>query len=127
MPTDGSQRSEKAITAGVNLAKLLGAKVTAVFVSEATYIDQIDSSRKPLAEEALTFATKLAEEAGVDCTIVSAVGDTPAQTIIECATSNGCDVIIMGTHGRTRVGKLLLGSVAASVLAECDLPVILYR
>ncbi|MDR2189354.1 MAG: universal stress protein [Azonexus sp.] len=127
LPTDGSRRSEKAIRAGINLAKQLGAQVTAIFVSEATYIEQIDTGRKPHAEEALAFATKQAEAVGMTCAIASVVGDTPAQSIIDYAEAHQCDVIIMGTHGRTKVGKLLLGSVAASVLADCDIPLILYR
>jgi len=127
LPTDGSQRSEKAITAGIELARLLGSQVTALFVSEATYIDQIDAGPKPRAEVALAFATKLAEDAGVACTTVAAIGDTPTKSIVEYAAANGCDAIVIGTHGRSRIGKFLLGSVAASVLAECDIPVILYR
>jgi nucleotide-binding universal stress UspA family protein len=127
LPTDGSQRSEKAIAAGIELAKQLGAKVTALFVSEATYIDQIDAGPKPHAEEALAYATRLAGEAGITCNCMSMVGDAPAKSIVEYASGNQCDVIVMGTHGRSRVGKLLLGSVAASVLAECEIPLILYR
>jgi nucleotide-binding universal stress UspA family protein len=127
LPTDGSIRSEKAITAGIELAKRLGAQVTALFVSQATFIDQIDNSPKPRAEAELAFAAEIAGKADVACNCVSLVGEAPAHSIIEYVTSNGCDLIIMGTHGRSRVGKLLLGSVAASVIADCEVPVLLYR
>ena len=127
LPTDGSGRSERAIAAGIELAKLYGARVSALFVSEATYIEEIDAGRKPRAEAALAFAEQVAAAAGVTCTCVSSVGETPQQVIVDYAQSKGCDLVVMGTHGRSRVGKFFLGSVAASVLADCDVPVLLYR
>jgi len=127
LPTDGSARSERAIVAGIELAKLCGARVSALFVSEATYIEEIDAGRKPRAEAAFAFVERQAVAAGVPCACVSTVGKTPQQIIVEFAQSKGCDLIIMGTHGRTRVGKFFLGSVAASVLADCDVPILLYR
>ena len=127
MPIDGSHLSERAMKAGIQLAKSLDARLTALFVSEATYIDQFDSSSKPRADAALAEVSKEADSAGVVCKCISAVGDTPQQCIVQFARDNACDLIIMGTHGRSRVGKFLLGSTAASVLADCEIPVLLYR
>jgi len=127
LPIDGTGRSERAIDAGLRLAKTVGARVTGICVSEATYISQIDSSQHPLAESRLAEFGKAAEALGVSHESVLIVGDSPQESIVKFAAENGCDLIVMGTHGRSRVGKFLLGSVAGTILAECEIPVLLYR
>lgn len=127
LPTDGSDRSIRAITAGIEFAKVINAKVSGLFVSAATYIPGVDDGLKPLAEAALAIITQQAEEAGVTSVCTSMLGETPQDAIIHYAAEKGCDLIIMGTHGRSKVGKFFLGSVAASVLADCEIPVLLYR
>lgn len=127
LPTDGSERSIRAVTAGIELAKALNAKVTALFVSEPTYIPGADEGLEPRAEAALSTVAQRAKEAGVTSVCVSMLGDTPQDAIVQSAREKGCDLIIMGTHGRSKVGKFFLGSVAASVIADCEIPVLLYR
>ena len=127
LPTDGSERSLRAVTAGIELAKVLNAKVTALFAREPTYIPGADEGLAPRAESALAAVAQRAKEAGVTAVCVSMLGDTPQDAIIQFAKEKGCDLIIMGTHGRSKVGKFFLGSVAASVLADCEIPVLLYR
>lgn len=127
LPTDGSDRSIRAVMAGIELAKALGAKVTGLFVSEATYIPEVAESPTPRAEAALSIVAQRAKDAGVTSVCVSMEGDTPQEAIVQVARENACDLIIMGTHGRSKVGKFFLGSVAASVLADCETPVLLYR
>lgn len=127
LPTDGSDRSARAIKAGVQLAGILGARVTGLYVSEATYIHDVDNKQDPRAEAALAEISHAAQEVGVKCQCVTRIADTPRSGIVQAAEEKACDLIIMGTHGRSRVGKLLLGSSAAEVLAECDIPVLLYR
>lgn len=127
LPTDGSDRSIRAIKAGIELAKALDAKVTGLFVSEQTYIPEVDDGPKPRAEAALSTIAQLTKEAGVTSVCVSMSGKTPQDVIVQYAREKGCDLIIMGTHGRSKVGKLFLGSAAASVIADCEIPVLLYR
>lgn len=127
LPTDGTDRSERAISAGIKLAKAVGARVTGICVSEATYIGSVDDSQHPLASSNLASFAQLAEAAGLSFDCVSIVGDSPQDSIVRFAKDHDCDLIIMGTHGRSRIGKLFLGSVAATVLSECDTPVLLYR
>ena len=127
LPTDGSERSIRAITAGIELAKVLNAKVTGLFASEPTYVSEVDKDLAPQAEAALSKVTQKAKEAGVASECISILVDTPQDAIIQYAKDKGCDLIIMGTHGRSKVGKFFLGSVAASVLADCEIPVLLYR
>lgn len=127
LPTDGSDRSGRAILAGIELAAALNAKVTGLFVNESTYIPGVDEATNPQAEAALAEVARRAQESGVASACVSMAGDTPQDSIIRFANENGCDLIIMGTPGRSRVGKFLLGSVAAAVLADSRIPVLLYR
>jgi nucleotide-binding universal stress UspA family protein len=127
LPTDGSDRSIRAISAGIKLAKALNAKVTGLYVGEHTYIPGVDDGPGPRGEAALSIITQRAKEAGVTSVCVTMLGDTPQDMIVQYAREKGCDLIIMGTHGRSKVGKLLLGSAAASVIAECEIPVLLYR
>lgn len=127
LPTDGSDRSLRAVDAGVELAKKLNARVTGLFVSEPTYIPGVDETHAPRAEAALATITQRAQAAGIESVCVASLGDTPQDAIVEYAQEKGCDLIIMGTHGRSKVGKFFLGSVAAAVLADCDIPVLLYR
>ena len=127
LPTDGSDRALRSINAGIELAKALNSKVTAIFVGEATYLPKNDDEINPRAEAALSIVAQRANEAGVTSVGVYTLGDTPQDAIVRFAKENGCDLIIMGTHGRSRVGKLFLGSVAATVIADCDIPVLLYR
>lgn len=127
LPTDGSDRSMRAITAGIELAQALNAKVTGLYIRESTYIPEADEDISPRAEEVLSIIAQRAKEAGVTSACVSKLGDTPQNAIIQFATEKGCDLIIMGTHGRSRIGKFFLGSVAASVLGESEIPVLLYR
>lgn len=127
LPTDGSDRSIRAINAGIELAKALNARVTGLYVAEQTYIPGVDDGPKPRAEAALSTIAQRAKEAGVTSVCVTMLGDTPQDMIVQYAKEKGCDLIIMGTHGRSKVGKLLLGSAAASVIADCEIPVLLYR
>lgn len=127
LPTDGSERSERAIQAGVQLAKVHGAQVTCICVTEATYISEIDAGGNPLADSRLAKfkAACQAESVAYEC--VTKVGGAPHESIVRCAEELGCDLIVMATHARSRVGKFFLGSVASTVLSECDIPVLLYR
>lgn len=127
LPTDGSDRSIRAITAGIELAQALNARVTGLYIRESTYIPGADEDISPRAEEVLSMVAQRAKEAGVTAACVSKLGDKPQDAIIQFATEKGCDLIIMGTHARSRIGKFFLGSVAASVLGESEIPVLLYR
>lgn len=127
VPSDGSERSSRAIKAGLHLAKTLNARLTGLFVSEPTYIHEVDTLENPRAKEVLAAISQQAEMLGVSYGVIEVKAATPQDGIVCYAKENACDLIIMGTHGRSRVGKLLLGSAAASVLAECEIPVMLYR
>lgn len=127
VPTDGSSRSERATKAAVDLAKALGARLTGLYVTDPTYVRELDEGINEHADKILGDFVAQAKAAGIPYETAAVRGDTAQDAIIDFAGNNGCDVIVMGTHGRSRVGKLLLGSTVASVLADCDIPVLVYR
>ena len=78
------------------------------------------------AEEALAPARALL--AGTPCKVVERpVIGAPAGQIIDTAQELHCDIIVMGTHGRSTLGNLLLGSVATRVIAEAPVPVLVLK
>ena len=127
LPTDGSDRSAGAIAAGIEFARATNAQVTGLFVVKPVYISEIDERPKPSAEAALAQVAEQASRSGVACECITVMGETPQDGIVRVATDRACDLIVMGTRGRSRVGKFILGSTAASILADCEIPVLLFR
>lgn len=127
LPTNGSEHSRRTIQSGIEFAKALGARVTGLFVGARTYIPAVDGAPEPVAKQALAAFKEQAEEAGVTSECISVLGDSPAEAIINCARSRRCDLIVMGTRGRSNVGKFLLGSTPAAVIEDCEIPVLLVR
>ena len=133
LPTNGSDHANRAAEAGLQLAKALGAKVTSLLVAGPAYRPAMDPSYIPaLSQESqvdgvLDPVARRAKELGVACKLIVAGGPDVSAEIVRVATEGDCDLIVMGTHGRSRTGKLLLGSDAAQVVADCKIPVLLYR
>ena len=137
--TDGSEVAEKAVVQGLALAKTLGAKVTVATVTEpwtaivsgemgvAFPIDEYDKGCAANAAAILSAVTAKAAAAGVVCEIVHAKDQFPAEGIIETAKQHGCDLIVMASHGRRGLSRLLLGSQASTVLTHSTLPVLVCR
>ncbi len=137
--TDGSDLSRKALLYAMQLAKQSKAKVIALTVRPPYQIGSMDmigvvggqeefeAETQRYAELTLTQARMAGEAAGVPVETVQDVGDQPWRAIIECATSNKCDLIVMASHGRRGVSALLLGSETAKVLTHSAIPVLVYR
>lgn len=136
--TDGSDLAGKAVAAGFDLAKQLQAKVTAVTVTEPwtahmsgefglASVDQYDESADENAARILDGLIKLARAANVECATLRAKDQFPAEGILQAATANNCDLIVMASHGRRGLGRLLLGSQAVNVLTHSKLPVLICR
>lgn len=138
VPTDGSDLSHKAIAGGIELAQVLGARVTAYaclpqypyspfsdFAAEAPAEFQARCERE--ADAHLREVEQAAREAGVQCDSCTSVHPSPYLGIIEAAQQHACDVILMSSHGRRGLGSLLIGSETQRVLTHTDIPVIVYR
>jgi len=136
--TDGSELAGKAVATGLALAKELGAKVTAVtatepwttmVTAEPAFVFPVTELEEAAADGASRTLAKIAAVAnvmGVACSTMH-VKDFPAEGIIATATANGCDLIVMSSHGRRGLSRALLGSQALSVLTHTTIPVLICR
>uniref|UniRef100_A0A7C2GF37 Universal stress protein n=1 Tax=Thermus islandicus TaxID=540988 RepID=A0A7C2GF37_9DEIN len=136
MPTDGSPCSLEAIGHGLDLAKALSARVHFLYVLEnpaqaiwiapesVPYGLELLEDLRRAGEEAIKKALALAQEKGVEATGEVREG-VPIPTIVEAA--KGFDLLVMGTHGRTGLDRLLLGSVTEGVLHRVSVPVLVVR
>jgi len=134
--TDGSELAGKAVAAGLELAKLLGAKVTAVTAIEpwlsiatsdtAAAFMEYQKAAEQDATRILGQVSMAAREHGVQCETVT-VTETAAEAIIEAAKSRQCDLIVMSSHGRRGLARILLGSQAMRVLTSSSVPVLICR
>ena len=140
--TDGSELASRALTHGLALAKEVKAPVTLVTVTQPwSAFDMAhkarEGNRDPMsqfeeiatasAKSILDTAGQKAKVAGVACELVHVPGQHPSEGIIATAEKNGCDLIVMASHGRRAVGRLLLGSQAVEVLAHSKVPALIVR
>ena len=77
-----------------------------------------------MADKHLAVIEKAAKEMGVACDIVRATSDHPYEAILKTAQDQGCDLIMMASHGRRGVRGLLLGSETHKVLTHTKMPVL---
>lgn len=138
IPTDGSELASKAARDAVEMAKLQGAKVVAVYVIDPfPYIGLGEASALGLqaymeeaqaaAHKALADVRALAEEVGVPFQGDTIERSAPYEGILDTAKAEECDLIVMGSHGRQGVKALILGSVAQKVLTHSALPVLVIK
>lgn len=138
VPTDGSELSQKAIDGAIDLAQSVGARITAyACLPQYPYSPFADVAVEPPddfharaeneAREHLRDVERAAENAGVPCNSVTSIEAAPYIGIIDAAEQNGCDVILMASHGRRGLGSLLIGSETQRVLTHTKIPVIVYR
>ena len=137
LSTDGSDVARKGVKHGIGLAKALNAKVTVITVTEPLPVhygglwtpsqqefDSFDAACKEHAGKVLDEARAMAEQIGISVELLHVRNAHPATTIIETANFRGCDLIVMGSHGRRGLGKLFLGSQTSEVLADGNVPVL---
>jgi len=131
--TDGSEYTKEAVTTGLKLAKVLGAEVTALYVIDQTSFvtfpvdssivsvyPQLENEGKRAVEE----VKKEGEGMGIKVTPVVVEG-SPTRKIVEIAAD--FDLVVIGTLGRSALGKLFIGSVAERVTRYAPCPVLVVR
>ncbi len=138
IPVDGSTTSLLAVSKAAELAKIFGSSVTAVYVvdpypftgvgadfayGQAQYL----SAATAEANAALESVRKIMDEAGLPVTTVVGEGHAVHEGIVRVLESSGADLIVMGSHGRRGLEKLMLGSVTARVLRSVHVPVLVVR
>jgi nucleotide-binding universal stress UspA family protein len=139
--TDGSSVSQHTACAGVKFARQMGAEVLALFVapeyqypvyveivppaypSEEEYVQQMQR----LGQEYMGSIMRAAEGCGLKHACMTAFSDAAALKIVDVAEQQHCDLIFMGSHGRSGWGQLLLGSVTNKVLSHTTKPVLVHR
>lgn len=138
VPVDGSETAHKAVEKAAGLASAYGSTVTVIYVidpypftglgsdfayGQAEYL----SAASAEAKEATEAAQALLSQAGVKVTTQVVEAHTIWRGILETAKTLGADLIVMGSHGRRGVEKVVLGSVAQRVLSHAHLSVLVVR
>jgi len=137
-PTDGSEITQKALQTAIDLAKLTGAQIYTLSVKEPFPYSAISEmqpvppqefydAQERIAAARVQAAADAARAAGITCHAHTVEAIHPWEAILDHAKTQGCDLIVMASHGRRGVTALLLGSETSRVLTHATLPVLVVR
>ena len=140
VPIDGSATSTQGLDEAIKLAKLTGASlrlihvvdaltITTGLVPSAYYADEVPPRAKEAGVQILEQARIRVEASGVkvDTFLFDSMVARVSETVIEQAKAWNADLIVIGTHGRRGVGRILLGSDAEQIVRMAPVPVLLVR
>ncbi len=139
VPIDGSATSTRGLTEAIRLAQDQGAALRLVHVLDelivtpgaetVVYLDNTVDLLREAGEQILAKAKTLVQEAGLEAESVirEIMGGRAAGSVVAEAKSWGADLIVLGTHGRRGVGRLVMGSDAEEVVRTAQVPVLLVR
>ena len=142
IPTDGSATAQKAVDAGIDYASKSGAKVLLFTVvphfrlprqsevmaeQHVTSVYEYEEEQGARAGKVLEGAAARAKARNVEFHTAYAFSDRPYEAIIHAAQKHDCDMIFMGSHGRSGIPALWYGSQTREVLTHCDIPTMVYR
>lgn len=141
IPTDGSETSLAAALDGVAFAADSQAEVVGIYVAPEyqypVYIEIVPPTypleqeyqglMKKMGQEYLKPIQDAAEKSGLGYSSQVVFSDNTAQALAKTAEELACDLIFMGSHGRSGLGQLILGSVTSKVLSLCKIPVLVDR
>ena len=139
--TDGSAVSRHTACAGVEFARQMGAQVLALYVAPSyqypVYVEIVPpaypseedymAQMRRVGEEHTGEILQAARQAGLACEAMTAFADSAGLKIVDVAEEQACDLIFIGSHGRSGWGQLLLGSVTNKVLSHTTKPVLVHR
>ncbi len=139
--TDGSELSDKAVESGLSLAALTGATVIALKVVpryprsyfegglpvDASDIRRIEKQWSDAAQAMVDAIKDKGETQGLTVKAIVAKSDLVAEAVIAAAKKHECDLIVMASHGRKGIKRLLLGSETQHVLTHSHIPVLVLR
>lgn len=126
IPTDDSGGARNAVEHGIEIAAAFDATVHALSVIEgsgATQRDQLRTDPEDLAWEAVEYIEEQAKREDLEVETSTPSG-VPGETILGYIEDNDIDVVVMGTHGRTGLGKVVFGSIAEEVVRNSPVPVV---
>lgn len=141
VPSDGSDLSNEAVKAAIKLAGEHSASIVALnvqpvyrppVVAEVPVADvysqeEYEAGALKVANKVLGDVSALAAAASVPCKTVAQLDSSVWEAIIRVARDEGCDLILMASHGRRGMAGLLLGSETQKVLTHCKIPVLVHR
>ena len=138
VPTDGSEITQRAVSAAVGLAQTLGAEIFTLCVKEPfpygavaemqpTPPQEFFDAQERTAARHVRAVVEACEAAGVACHGQTVEGLQPWEAIVDHAARERCDLIVMGSHGRSGLASLFLGSESRDVLSHSKVPVLLVR
>ena len=140
LATDGSAASEHAAVMAVELARVHGARLTTLHVADPYPYLGVGEASAAAVQYHVAAAQAHAVTAHAKVEALCKTGGTPVELhkrmvedmapssgIIQTAKDEGADLIVLGSHGRTGIARLMIGSVAARVVAESPLPVLVAR
>lgn len=139
--TDGSTLSKKAVKTGLDLAALSGAEVVAVKVIPrypqayfegsvplaASEVSRIEKQWNDDAQAVVDAVKTTATARGIKAKAVTVKSDLVAEALISAAKKHKADLIVMASHGRKGLKRLLLGSETTHVLTHSHIPVLVLR
>ncbi|MBP6277356.1 MAG: universal stress protein [Limnohabitans sp.] len=139
--TDGSALSKKAVSSAIELAAVCGAQLLALKVVprypqayfegsiplSAEEISRIETQWTESAQLLLAGVDKAAKAKAVSCKGVTVKSDVVSDAIIAAAKKHKADLIVMASHGRKGIKRLLLGSETQQVLTHSHIPVLVLR
>lgn len=141
--TDGSELGDKALAAGVELARAHGSSILVLTATDPVatgigaggfgtldagpIIAQLEEDYAAGAKKLLDAAREKLAAAGIAAETLHVPRQRPADAILDTAAARGVDTIVMGSHGRRGFGRLLLGSQASEVLARASVPVLIVK
>jgi nucleotide-binding universal stress UspA family protein len=137
-PTDGSEVTAKALGHALDLARLMGAQLHTLAVMEPFPYSAISEmqpvppqeffdAQSRVAQARVKTVVEAAAKAGVACLAHTVEALHPWEAILDHAKAQGCDLIVMASHGRRGMSALLLGSETQKVLTHSKLPVLVVR
>ena len=139
--TDGSDLSAQAVNHALSLGKLCGAKVIALNVVpryprsylegntalDAAEVERTEARWTEQAKALLESVKSEGQRLAVDVQIVVIKSDMVAEAVIATASEHSADLIVMASHGRKGIKRLLLGSETQHVLTHSQIPVLVLR
>jgi nucleotide-binding universal stress UspA family protein len=133
--TDGSEFSLRAAALAVRLAASLGAELIAM--TEETFavsslcppnvVKEMEQAFERDSHRFLSEISEMATAANVPCRTKRMMHSAPFKAIVDTAAAESCDLIVIGSHGRSGIESLVLGSVTQKVLAHSTIPVLVSR
>jgi nucleotide-binding universal stress UspA family protein len=135
IPTDGSECADSAVDHAIDIATQYDAELHVLSVVDtrdmshsapAISPQQVEQTLRERAESVVESVAERAADAGVE-TVTAVEPGVPDDVVVEYAADHDCDLVVMGTHGRTGLQRYLLGSVTERTVRRSSVPVLTVR